>query len=195
LGDIGDLNVETEALLLENNLVYEKFSQSALQELPNHSKERPYQIPQEEFKKRKDLRNLLTMSIDPIGCVDIDDTLSFKQLNNGNVQIGVHIADVTAFVKLNSQLDLEARNKSTTIYLIDRRLDMLPDMLSSDLCSLHMKHDRYAVSVIWEFSPDGIVKNQWFGRTIINSNYSLHYDQAQNLIDGLETEPVDVFSI
>lgn len=186
------MNVETEALLLENNINYENFTPSALKELPSHSKESPYQIPKEEFKKRKDMRNVLTMSIDPIGCVDIDDTLSCRELGNGNIQIGVHIADVTAFVKLNSSLDLEARKKSTTIYLIDRRLDMLPSLLSTDLCSLHQKQDRYAVSVIWEFTPEGVVKNQWFGRTIINSDYSLHYDQAQDIIDGRETEKVEV---
>jgi exoribonuclease R len=101
------------------------------------------------------------MSIDPIGCEDIDDALSVKTLPNGNYEIGVHIADVSFFVKHNGHLDVEARKRSTTIYLCDRRIDMLPSMLSTDLCSLKMGHDRYAVSVIWEFTPDGRVVNTW----------------------------------
>lgn len=187
LGDIGDLNTETEALLIENQIPNEPFSEDALKDLPNVNEENPF-LPSP--KGRKDLRKELIMSIDPIGCEDIDDALSFKELKNGNFEIGVHIADVSAFVKHDSALDIEARKRSTTIYLIDRRLDMLPTLLSTNLCSLKMGQDKYAVSVIWEFTPNGEVIKKWFGKTIINSKYALHYEQASNLMEGKETKPI-----
>lgn len=111
-------------------------------------------------------------------------------MKNGNFEIGVHIADVSSFVKHDSALDIEARKRSTTIYLIDRRLDMLPTLLSTNLCSLRMGQDKYAVSVIWEFTPSGEVVKSWFGKTIINSKYALHYEQASNLMEGIETKPI-----
>jgi DIS3-like exonuclease 1 len=130
-------------------------------------------------------------SIDPIGCEDIDDALSVKKLPNGRIEVGVHIADVSAFVAHESHLDKEARERSTTIYLIDRRLDMLPALLAADLCSLHQGEDRYAVSAIWEFDKHDNVVSSWFGRTLIKSKYALHYDQAQAIIDDVKLPPVE----
>jgi exoribonuclease R len=164
LGEIGDLNTETEALLREHQIPHDDFSKDALSQIPT---ENPW-IP--STKQRRDLRKELILSVDPIGCEDIDDALSYKELKNGNVQIGVHIADVSAFFQHDSPLDLEARKRSTTIYLIDRRLDMLPTILSTDIISLRQKCDKYAVSVIWEFTPKGDVISQWYGRTLINSS-------------------------
>lgn len=192
LGPIGDLNVETEGLLIENGLdqVF-KFSSQALKELPTHTDENPYTISSKEISLRRDIRKThMVTSIDPIGCEDIDDALSVRFLPNSNVEIGVHIADVSHYVKHESNLDLEARARSTTIYLVDRRLDMLPALLSSDLCSLRMGVDRLAVSVFWEFKRTGEVVNTWYGRTVIRSRYALHYAQAQNIINGVEAPPV-----
>ncbi|KAL9649617.1 hypothetical protein ABK040_003294 [Willaertia magna] len=183
LGPIGDLDSETEGLLVENQLTAsaQPFSQFALSELPPND----FIIPQSEISKRRDIRKThLVCSIDPIGCEDIDDALSVKRLTNGNVEVGVHIADVSYFVKYDGYLDLEARRRSTTVYLIDRRLDMIPSLLSANLCSLHMKRDRLAVSVFWEFDKEGNVVNTWYGRTVLNSRYSLHYEQADEIIKG-----------
>lgn len=192
LGPIGDLNVETEGLLIENGLdqVF-KFSPQALAELPIHSPDHPYVIPQKEIEQRRDVRFSHTViSIDPIGCEDIDDALSVKFLPNNNIEIGVHIADVSHYVSHESQLDIEARTRSTTIYLVDRRLDMLPALLSADLCSLRMNEDRLAVSVFWEFTKDGRLVNLCFERTVIRSKYALHYEQAHNIINDIKAPPV-----
>lgn len=142
-----------------------------------------------EVEKRRDLRRTHTvMSIDPRGCTDVDDTLSVKTLSNGNVELGVHIADVTHFVAPGSLTDAEAKRRATTVYLADRRFDMLPDVLSSNLCSLLGGVDRYAVSVMWEL--DGRthkVKKVWYGRTVLRSEYKMTYEAAQAVIDGKKT--------
>ncbi|KAL0491346.1 cytoplasmic exosome RNAse DIS3L/RPR44 [Acrasis kona] len=185
IGPIGDLNVETQSLLLENQIHITPFSKAALDQLPSKDWK-----PDPRY--RKDLRTShMVSSIDPIGCEDIDDALSVRHLPNDCVEIGVHIADVTAFVPHDSPLDIEARNKSTTIYLIDRRIDMLPSLLSANLCSLHQNRDRYAMSVIWKFNNKHQVIDTWFGRTVIRNRYALHYDQAQSIIDGISIPKVD----
>lgn len=194
IGNLGDLETETKALLLENQLVdnAHKFSKLAMAELPPHTAENPFKIPKEEYLTRKDIRfSHLVMSVDPIGCEDIDDALSVRELKNGNLEFGVHIADVTYFVKHDSQLDLESRKRATTVYLVDRRLDMLPTLLSADLCSLHMGQDRLAFSVFWEMTRRGEVVKAEFVRTIVRSKYALHYDQAQNIIEGKVAAPVE----
>lgn len=124
-------------------------------------------------------------SIDPRGCEDVDDTLSVRALDNGNLELGVHIADVTHFVAPHSYIDIEARSRATTYYLADRRYDMLPSILSADVCSLLGGVDRYAVSVMWELDKTSHeIKNVWYGRTIIRSAYKLFYEAAQELLDG-----------
>jgi len=142
---------------------------------------------------RLDLRGLPSCSIDPPGCKDIDDALSAVELPNGNVQVGVHIADVTYFLSEGSDLDGEAQKRGTTVYLPDRRLDMLPSLLSTNLCSLRARSDRFAVSVLWELEPCGDTANPsfrilrdrtWVGESIIRSTHALTYDQAQALADG-----------
>merc|ERR1719319_2097259 len=125
------------------------------------------------------------MSIDPRGCEDVDDTLSVRRLDNGNIELGVHIADVTQFVKFNSLTDLEARKRATTVYMADRRYDMLPEVLSANLCSLLGGVERYSVSVIWELHPKTFcVKDVWYGRTVVRSSYKLCYEHAQDILDG-----------
>ena len=184
LGAVGDLKTEAECLLIEHHLVdhLRPFAISALSELPkldsdpNHTNG-GWDIPQIELDRRRDLRTTRrVVSIDPPGCQDIDDALSVHILPNGNYEIGVHIADVTSFVRQGSTLDVEALHRGTTVYMVDRRLDMLPTLLSTNLCSLLCDVDRLAMSVIWEFDSktlNRIENKTWFGRTIIQSNYAL----------------------
>ncbi|XP_030879961.1 DIS3-like exonuclease 1 isoform X3 [Leptonychotes weddellii] len=155
-------------------------------EMPVNTPGNPWKVSPEEERERKDLREThLVFSIDPKGCEDVDDTLSVRTLTNGNLELGVHIADVTHFVPPNSYIDIEARTRATTYYLADRRYDMLPSILSADLCSLLGGVDRYAVSVIWELDKTSYeIKKVWYGRTIIRSAYKLFYEAAQELLDG-----------
>lgn len=184
LGTIGDLETETKTLLIEFNLYNRPFSPGQLAELPINTVDNPYRMDPSEIAKRRDLRQQLIFSIDPIGCQDVDDTLSIRTLPNGNLELGVHIADVTHFVKPHSLLDLEARKRSTSIYMADRRFDMLPHVLSGDLCSLWSGVDRYAVSVTWELSPELEVVSVDYFRSVIRSSYKLHYELAQDIHDG-----------
>lgn len=188
LGKIGERDTETQALLIENCLQshLNEFSLNALSCLPIEGED--WRVPDEIESDRLDLRkSQLIFSIDPSGCQDIDDTMSACYLPNGNIQVGVYIADVTAFVQHQSPLDLEARQRSTSVYLVDRRLDMLPSLLSSNLCSLRCNVDRYVLGVMWELdvtSLKPIEDKTWFGRAVINNAASLTYQQAQNLVDG-----------
>ena len=189
LGGIGDLEAELDAILIEHDIAdcTGPFSQGIQSEMPAVDGE--WKPDANQVEKRRDLRRShVVMSIDPKGCTDVDDTLSVKILANGNVELGVHIADVTHFVRQNSLTDLEAKRRATTVYLADRRFDMLPDILSSNLCSLLGGVDRYAVSVIWEL--DGTtykVLRVWYGRTLVNSSYKMTYEAAQTVIDGAKT--------
>ncbi|PAA50554.1 hypothetical protein BOX15_Mlig033243g2 [Macrostomum lignano] len=195
LGAVGHLETETQALLIEHGLAVREFSAKQLAELPAVTEDQPWQVDPQEVAKRRDLRQShLVFSIDPVGCVDVDDTLSVRRLDNGNIELGVHIADVTHFVKANSLCDIEARQRCTSIYLADRRYDMLPLLLSGNLCSLWSQVDRYAVSVIWELTPDTEVVSVWYGRTVIRSAYKLFYEMAQRIHDGeaMETAVPDI---
>ena len=129
------------------------------------------------------MRHLPVLSIDPPGCKDIDDALHCTALQNGNFQVGVHIADVTHYVKPGTAIDIEAANRSTSTYLVNKRLDMLPGLLTADLCSLKGDLDRFAFSVLWEVSPEAEIINVEFRKSIIHSIAALTYQQAQNLID------------
>lgn len=128
------------------------------------------------------------LSIDPPGCKDIDDALHCTVLPNGNYQVGVHIADVTHYVKPNTEIDKEAANRSTSTYLVNKRLDMLPSLLTTDLCSLKGNVDRFAFSVLWEVTPEADIINVDFQKTIIHSIAALTYQQAQALIDQPEKD-------
>jgi DIS3-like exonuclease 1 len=126
-------------------------------------------------------------SIDPEGCQDIDDAMSARVLPNGNIEVGVYIADVTAFVPSGSALDREAQRRATSVYLADRRLDMLPTLLSGNLCSLRSHVDRYVLAVLWQLNPatlNPISSKTWCGRAVIRSKASLTYEQAQDIFDG-----------
>ncbi len=183
LGRAGDLETGSDGILLENDISVTPFSQGILKEMPLGDGWKP---EEEEVARRRDLREShAVMSIDPVGCEDVDDALSVKPLDNGNLELGVHIADVTHFVPFNSLTDLEARSRATTVYLADRRYDMLPSVLSANVCSLLGGVDRYAVSVLWQLEPDTYkVLDVWYGRTVIRSSYKLCYEAAQDIIEG-----------
>ncbi|KAJ3443927.1 exosome complex exonuclease rrp44 [Anaeramoeba flamelloides] len=184
LGDIGDKEIESELILIENQVRYSPFCKEVLDCLP--LKQEKWQIPPEEIKKRKDLREYNIFSIDPPGCKDIDDALHVIPLQNGNYEVGVHIADVTYFVKEGTAVDIEASERCTTVYLVDRRIDMLPPLLGENLCSLHEKVERLAFSCIWELTPQSEIVNTWYGRTVIKSKAALSYGQAQFRKDNLK---------
>nr|XP_054497760.1 DIS3-like exonuclease 1 isoform X2 [Agelaius phoeniceus] len=186
LGRIGDLEGEIAAILVENSICAAPFSEIQMSEMPVSSPKNPWKVSPEEVKKRLDLRDThLIFSIDPKGCEDVDDALSVRTLPNGNLELGVHIADVTHFVAANSYTDVEARARATTYYLADRRYDMLPSVLSADLCSLLSGVDRYAVSVLWELEKESFeTLRVQYSRTLIRSAYKLEYETAQGLLDG-----------
>nr|XP_013000905.1 DIS3-like exonuclease 1 isoform X2 [Cavia porcellus] len=185
LGRIGDLEGEIATILVENSISVTPFSEAQLCETPVNTPEKPWQVSAEEERRRRDLRRThLVFSIDPKGCEDVDDALSVRTLSNGDLELGVHIADVTHFVASNSYIDVKARTRATTYYLADRRYDMLPSVLSADLCSLLGGVDRYAVSVMWQLDKTSYeIKTVWYGRTIIRSAYKLCYEAAQELLD------------
>ncbi|XP_075620127.1 DIS3-like exonuclease 1 isoform X2 [Balearica regulorum gibbericeps] len=186
LGKIGDLEGEIAAILVENSICVAPFSEIQMSEMPTSSSKNPWKVNPEEEKKRLDLRDThLIFSIDPKGCEDVDDALSVRTLPNGNLELGVHIADVTHFVAANSYTDVEARARATTYYLADRRYDMLPSVLSADICSLLSGVDRYAVSVLWELEKESYeMLRVCYNKTIIRSAYKLVYEAAQGLLDG-----------
>ncbi|XP_054710884.1 DIS3-like exonuclease 1 [Uloborus diversus] len=182
LGEINDLETEVQCLLIEHQLFFGEFTKNLISELP-YSADKPWQVDETEISKRKDLRHShLIFSIDPKNCEDVDDALSVKKLPDDMLELGVHIADVTYFVKPLTLVDLEARSRSTSVYLPDRRYDMLPHILSGNLCSLLGSVDRYAVSVLWTLDSKFSVKSIWYGRTIIRSQYKLCYETAQDIL-------------
>ncbi|XP_028812152.1 DIS3-like exonuclease 1 [Denticeps clupeoides] len=191
LGKAGELETEVQTILVECCIYAPPFSEAQLKEMPVNSEENPWKVDPSEVNARLDLRDThLVFSIDPLGCEDVDDTLSVQVLPGGKrLQLGVHIADVTHFVQEGSLTDLEARARATTYYLADRRYDMLPAVLSADLCSLLGGVDRYAMSVLWELDAQSLsVCKVWYGRTIIRSTYQLHYELAQALLNGEQVE-------
>uniref|UniRef100_A0A7S2W718 Ribosomal RNA-processing protein 44 n=1 Tax=Mucochytrium quahogii TaxID=96639 RepID=A0A7S2W718_9STRA len=151
LGVIGDRETETAVLLHEHDIPTRAFSKKVMKCLPREGAD--WTVTEENSKGRVDLRHLPICSIDPPGCKDIDDALHFRMLENGNIEVGVHIADVTHFVRAGTPIDQEAANRGTSTYLVERRLDMLPGLLTTDICSLRGEVERFAFSVIWEFTP------------------------------------------
>lgn len=132
---------------------------------------------------RRDYRDRLTMTIDPVDAKDFDDALSFMRLPNGNVEIGIHIADVSHYVRENDVIDKEAQERGTSIYLVDRVIPMLPEVLSNDLCSLRPNEDRLAFSAVFEMNQDAGIMAEWYGQTIIHSNRRFSYEEAQQVLD------------
>lgn len=195
LGEIENKDAEQEALLLEHDVEYRPFSKNVLACLPKEGHD--WRVPEDLnngdplLKKRRDLRDRLICSIDPPGCVDIDDALHARKLPNGNYEVGVHIADVTHFVKANTPLDQEGASRGTSVYLVDKRIDMLPMLLGTDLCSLKPYVDRFAFSVLWEMDENANIINVEFTKSIIKSREAFAYEQAQLRIDD-ETKQDDL---
>ena len=185
LGELETKEAETEALLLEYDVQYRPFPKAVLDCLPAeaHDWKVAKDMSDPGWKGRKDLRELLVCSIDPPGCQDIDDALHARPLPNGNFEVGVHIADVSHFVKPSTAMDAEAALRGTTVYLVDKRIDMLPMLLGTDLCSLKPAVERYAFSTIWEITPEAEVVSASFTKSVILSREGFSYEQAQNRID------------
>ncbi|KAG5262197.1 hypothetical protein AALO_G00293290 [Alosa alosa] len=179
LGNAGDKETETEVLLLEHDVPHLPFSQKVLSFLPKM----PWAITEDDMKNRVDLRHLCVCSVDPPGCTDIDDALHCRDLENGNLEVGVHIADVSNFIRPGNALDEEAASRGTTVYLCGKRIDMVPELLSSNLCSLRSNVERLAFSCIWEMNHNAEILNTRFTKSVINSKASLTYAEAQMKID------------
>ncbi|KAG0210280.1 DIS3 mitotic control [Mortierella sp. NVP41] len=193
IGPAHDLDTEISAILIEHGISVSQttqgFSEGSLKEMPINTPERPWTPDPVELGRRRDLRNHTVFSIDPPNCQDIDDAISVKEIGNGQIEFGVHIADVSYFVKENSLTDLEARARGTTVYLSDRRFDMLPKVLSEQLCSLRHHVDRYAMSVMWTLDSEANVLTTWYGRSVIRSACEMEYEQAQGLLNGKDVVP------
>ena len=179
LGKPGDHNTEIHSILAEYGLPYE-----FPVEVENFANSLDTSIKAEEIAKRRDMREALTFTIDPKDAKDFDDALSFEVLQNGNYEIGIHIADVSHYLKTDTVLDDEAYNRATSVYLVDRVVPMLPEVLSNNACSLRPNEEKYTFSAIFELDDKAIIKNQWFGRTIINSNERFAYEEAQYIIEN-----------
>jgi len=178
LGKPGEHNTEIHAILAEYGLPYdfpidvEVFAQKI-----------DTSIHAEEIAKRRDMRDTLTYTIDPKDAKDFDDALSFKKLDNGNYEIGIHIADVSHYLQEGTILDDEAYNRGTSVYLVDRVVPMLPEVLSNFACSLRPNEEKYTFSAIFEIDSKATVLSQWFGRTVINSDQRFSYEEAQVIIE------------
>ena len=179
LGTPGENETEMHAILAEFNLPY-RFSS----EVENAADGIPDEITDADLKGRKDFRQTFTFTIDPSDAKDFDDALSFKPLPNGNYEIGVHIADVSWYVKPGSAVDKEARERGTSVYLVDRTVPMLPEKLCNKLCSLRPHEDKLTFSAVFEMTPKAEIKSRWIGRTVIDSDYRLDYEQAQAIIES-----------
>lgn len=178
-------------ILLDNGFPLE-FSEEALEAAARISD----MIPGDEIRKRKDMREVFTITIDPIDAKDFDDALSFRKLRNGHYEIGVHIADVSYFVESDTPLDKEAYGKATSVYLPDRVNPMLPEHISNVLCSLRPREDKLTFSAIFQMTPKGEVKQYWLGRTVIHSDHRFTYEEVQAIIEeksGLYAEEILVF--
>lgn len=178
LGDTGDNDAEMHAILAEFELPH-KFPEK----VDKVAEKIPYKIPEEEYKKRRDFREVTTFTIDPADAKDFDDALSLQKLENGNWEVGIHIADVTHYVTPNSLMETEAQNRATSVYLVDRVVPMLPERLSNVVCSLRPNEDKLCFSAALELTDEGKVVKQWFGKTIIHSNKRFAYEDAQEIIE------------
>ncbi len=178
LGNPGDNNVEMISILADFEFPLE-FPEKALKESENI----PTKISASELTYRKDFRDAFTMTIDPEDAKDFDDALSLKVLENGNYQIGVHIADVSHYVQPNSAIDKEAYERGTSVYLVDRVIPMLPERLSNEICSLSAHDDKLCFSAIFEISPNAKIIKQDFNKTIIHSNRRFNYEEVQTIIE------------
>ncbi|MFN7407778.1 MAG: ribonuclease R [Cyclobacteriaceae bacterium] len=178
LGKTGENEAEIHSIMAEFDLPF-RFPEHVTAEAESI----PGEITAEEVKKRKDFRGVLTFTIDPEDAKDFDDALSFRKLSNGHYEIGVHIADVTHYVKPGTALEADAFDRATSVYLVDRTVPMLPERLSNGLCSLRPNEDKLTFAAVFEMDSKGKIHNEWYGRTVIHSNHRFSYEQAQEVIE------------
>ncbi|KAJ8393169.1 hypothetical protein AAFF_G00068520 [Aldrovandia affinis] len=183
LGQAGEIEPETEGILMEYDVDCSEFSEDVLSCLPQNL---PWIIPPKELRQRRDLRKECIFTIDPATARDLDDALSCKLLPDGNFEVGVHIADVSYFVEEERALDLVASRRATSVYLVQKVIPMLPRLLCEELCSLNPLTDRLTFSVVWNITPQGKILSEWFGRSVICSCVKLSYDHAQSMIEAPE---------
>lgn len=183
LGKTGENEAEIHSIMAEFDLPF-RFDPIVLKEAESIGEE----IKADEIKKRKDFRSILTFTIDPEDAKDFDDAISFRQLENGHYEIGVHIADVTHYVSSGTTLDKDAYDRATSVYLVDRTVPMLPERLSNQLCSLRPHEDKLTFAAVFEMDDKAKVHHEWFGRTIIHSDHRFTYEAAQSLIESGEGE-------
>lgn len=179
LGKTGENEAEIHSIMAEFDLPF-RFPENVLKLSETISED----ITKEEIKKRKDFREVLTFTIDPEDAKDFDDALSFRKLDNGHYEIGVHIADVTHYVTPGNVLDQDAFDRATSVYLVDRTVPMLPERLSNALCSLRPKEDKLTFAAVFEIDDKAKIHKEWFGRTIIHSDHRFTYEQAQEVIES-----------
>ncbi len=178
LGEVGSHKAEMGGIMEEFKLP-EEFPQDVI----DFAAAIPEILPQAEIAKRKDYRNILTFTIDPIDAKDFDDAISYQLLPNGNYEIGVHIADVSYYMPENSILDKEAYKRATSVYLVDRVVHMLPERLAGGVCSLRPLEDKLCFAAIFEITPQAEVVSEWIGRTVIHSNHRFTYEEAQEVLE------------
>ena len=181
LGMPGDNNVEMQAILAEYNFPLQ-FPQEVEDEV---NKIKP-EISADEIAQRRDYRNILTITVDPADAKDFDDALSLRKLDNGHWEVGVHIADVAHYVREGSPTDVEAQDRGTSIYLVDRTIPMLPERLSNDLCSLRPDEEKLCFAAVFEMNEKAEIFNEWIGKTVIKSARRYAYEEVQTLIEGGE---------
>ncbi|MBD8017365.1 ribonuclease R [Kaistella pullorum] len=181
LGAPGEHETEIHSILAEYGLPY-----SFPEDVENEAEKIDRSINDSEVAKRRDMRNICTFTIDPKDAKDFDDALSIQKLDNGNYEIGVHIADVSHYVRPGTLLDDEAYDRATSVYLVDRVVPMLPEVLSNDVCSLRPNEDKFTFSAVFEMDENADLVNQWFGRTVIHSDRRFSYEEAQERIESGE---------
>ena len=181
LGTEGEHNTEIHSILAEYGLPYD--FEKEIKEFANNI---DTTINDKEVSNRRDFRNELTFTIDPVDAKDFDDAISFKKISNSSYEIGVHIADVSHYLQPNTILDNEAFNRATSVYLVDRVVPMLPEILSNKACSLRPNEEKYTFSAVFTIDNNKVI-NEWFGKTIINSNYRFSYEEAQEIIETKNT--------
>lgn len=142
------------------------------------------ELDPQEVAKRRDFRDILTFTIDPVDAKDFDDALSIRKLENGHYEVGVHIADVSHYVRPNSAMDKEALKRGNSVYLVDRVIPMLPEQLSNMVCSLRPREDKFTFSAVFELDESGKIYNEWFGKTVIHSDHRFTYEEAQEILEG-----------
>jgi ribonuclease R len=179
LGTQGENDTEMNAILAQYG-----FPLSFPAEVEKEANEIPEEITEEEIKSRRDFRDTVTFTIDPADAKDFDDAISFKKLANGNYEVGVHIADVSHYVQPKTYLDKEAYSRATSVYLVDRVIPMLPERLSNGICSLRPNEDKLCFAAVFELDNEANIHNEWFGRTVINSNRRFSYEEAQEVIEN-----------